>query len=100
MDTSMKRLEPESIGDVLRQALQQQGLTDRLHEAKAVAAWPGVVGEHIAAYCGRPYVNNGLMTIYVRSASLRQELTMSRSILIKLLNEAAGHEAIKEIRFK
>lgn len=37
----MKRLEPESIGDVLRQALQQQGLTDRLHEAKAVAAWPG-----------------------------------------------------------
>lgn len=96
----MQRLEPESIGDVLRQVLQQQGLTDRLYEAKAVAAWPGVVGEKIAAYCGRPYVNNGLMTIYVRSASLRQELTMSRTILIRLLNEAAGHEAIKEIRFK
>jgi len=96
----MKRLEPESVGDVLRQALQQQGMTDRLYEAKAVAAWPEVVGENIAACCGRPYVNKGLMTVYVRSASLRQELTMSRSILIRLLNEAAAHEAIKEIRFK
>lgn len=84
----------------MRQALQQQGLTERLHEARAVAAWPEVVGEKIAACCGRPYVNNGIMTVYVRSASLRQELTMSRSILMRLLNEAAAHEAIKEIRFK
>lgn len=96
----MKRLEPESIGDVLRQTLQQQGMTERLYEAKAVAAWPVVVGEKIASYCGRPYVNNGLMTVYVRSAPLRQELSMSRSILMRLLNEAAGHDSIKEIRFK
>lgn len=96
----MKRLEPESIGDVLRHTLQQQGMTDRLHEAKAVAAWPSVVGEKIASFCGRPYVCNGLMTVYVRSAPLRQELTMSKSILMRLLNEAAGHEAVKEMRFK
>lgn len=96
----MKRLEPESVGDVLRQALHQEGMTERLYEAKAVAAWPAIVGENIAAFCGKPMVVNGLMTVYVRSAALRQELTMTRSILIRLINESLGRDVITDIRFK
>lgn len=96
----MKRVEPESIGDVLRQTLQQQGMTGRLYEAKAVALWPSVVGEHIAAMCGRPVIYNGLMTLYVRSASLRQELNMSRTQLKRLINETLGREVVSDIRFK
>lgn len=96
----MKRVAPELIGDVLRQVLHQQGMTERLYEAKAAAAWPSVVGPHLAAQCGKPVVFNGLMTVYVRSAALRQELHMSRSVLMRLLNEAVGHDAIRELRFK
>lgn len=96
----MKRLEPESIGDVLRQTLQQQGMTDRLYEAKAIAIWPQIVGKQIADYCGKPVVFNGLMTVYVRSAALRQELTMMRSALIRLINEQLERDVIHEIRFK
>ena len=62
----MKRLEPESIGDVLRQTLQEQGMTERLYETRAVSLWPSVIGEDIASMTGRPVVNNGLMTVYVR----------------------------------
>ncbi len=96
----MKRLEPESLGDVLRQTLQQQGLTERLYEAKAVALWPQIVGEGLANLCGKPIVNQGLMTVYVRSAPLRQELTMSRSTLIRHINDTLGRPVINEIRFK
>lgn len=96
----MKRLEPESIGDVLRHTLRQQGMTDRLYEAKAVALWPSIIGEAMANLCGKPMVNQGLMTVFVRSAPLRQELTMSRSSLIKLINDALGRQVINEIRFK
>ncbi len=96
----MKRVEPESIGDVLRQTLQQQGMTGRLYEAKAVSLWPTVVGEHIASLCGRPVMNNGLMTIYVRSASLRQELNMSRTQLMRLINETLEREVVRDMRFK
>lgn len=96
----MKRVEPESIGDVLRQTLQEQGMTGRLYETKAIAAWPSVVGGDIAAMCGRPMVYKGLMTIYVRSAALRQELNMCRSQLMRLINEAVGREVVTDIRFK
>jgi len=96
----MKRVEPEAVGDVLRQTLQQQGMTGRLYEARAVSLWPSVVGEHIASMCGRPVMNNGLMTLYVRSAPLRQELSMSRTQLMHLINETLGREVVREIRFK
>ena len=96
----MKRLVPESVGDVMRQALQEQGLQGRLYETKAVALWPSVVGEDIAALTGRPAVFNGIMTVYVRSAPLRQELNMSRSSLMRIINETLGREVITDIRFR
>ncbi len=96
----MKRLEPESIGDVLRQTLQEQGMTDRLYEAKAIASWPGIVGSEIAALTSRPMVFKGVMTVHVRTAPLRQELNMSRSLLLRIINETVGREVITDLRFK
>ncbi len=96
----MKRLDPETVGDVLRQALSDQGLTDRLYETRAIALWPAIVGEDIAAMTGRPVVYRGLMTVYVRNASLRNELNMSRSTLCRLINEALGRQTLTELRFR
>lgn len=88
------------MGDVLRQTLQEQGMTGRLYETRAVALWPAVVGEDLAAQCGRPYVSDGVMTVHVRNASLRQELNMSRSTLRRLINEALRRDTIREIYFR
>ena len=96
----MKRIEPESIGDVLRQTLQAEGLTERLYETKAVALWPQIVGQEIASQTARPYVNKGVMTVHVRSAVLRQELNMSRSQLLDIINETLGRETITQLFFR
>ena len=96
----MERQEPKSIGDVLRQTLQEQGLTDRLYETRAIALWPSVAGEEIAAQSSRPYVDKGVMTIHVRNASLRQELNMSRSSILRIINEMLGRDTIKELYFR
>lgn len=96
----MKRLEPESIGDVLRRAIEQQGMSERLYETRAASLWPSAVGADIASQTSKASVWQGVMTVYVRNASLRHDLHMGRSSLIKLINEALGREIIKEIRFK
>lgn len=96
----MKRVEPESVGDVLRQALSDNGLNDRLYETRAINIWPVIVGEQIASMTGRPVVFKGLMTVYVRNASLRQELNMSRSMLMRHINQALGRETITDLRFR
>lgn len=96
----MRRIEPESVGDVLRQTLQEQGMTDRLYETKAEALWSRVVGEELAAQTSRPSVYKGKMTVYVRNASLRHELNMSRSKIVSIINEMLGREVIKELFFR
>lgn len=88
-----------SIGDVLRKALAENHLTGHLEELKAVEMWPAVVGEHIASQTMSPYVRKGIMTVRVADATLRHELSMSRSLIIRELNRLAGSEAIKELRF-
>lgn len=96
----MKRQDPESVGDVLRQALQEQGMTDRLYETKAIGLWRPTVGDEIADLTSRPSVYNGIMTVHVRVAPLRHELNMSREVLRRIINDALGREVIREIYFK
>lgn len=96
----MKKTEPESIGDVLRMTLQEVNLTDTLYEGRAADLWPRLMGSSIARRTSRPWVSLGLMIIYVDSASLRQELHMNRSRIIRMINDQLGREVIKEIKFK
>lgn len=95
----MKRTESQSIGDILRLALQENCMNSRLDECKAVQLWSLVIGESIASQCRRPFVREGVMTVGVPNAPLRQELSMNRSRLKSAINREIGRETITEIRF-
>lgn len=95
----MKRYQAESIGDILRQALEDGSNSRRYAEITAINSWPGVVGATLAAKTLRPVVKNGVMTIKVPSATLRQELNMMRTALTEAVNNEVGKPAITEIKF-
>lgn len=95
----MKRIEPEQIGDVLREVFRRGCMQDRLDECQASDLWPSVVGENIAQKCRKPWVEKGVMSVRVADAALRHELTMTRSLQIEAINKRLGKEIIKEIRF-
>lgn len=94
----MRRCDPQSIGEILRLAIEHYSLGTSLAETRAVASWPEIVGPDVAAACSRPSVNNGVMTVSVQGASLRQELSMTRSHLVRRLNDSAGKKVITELR--
>lgn len=95
----MERKEAQSIGDVLRLAFQDNCMQDRLDERRAVAVWRSVVGGELAAQCMTPTVRDGVMSVGVRNASLRHELSMSRSSLARAINAQLGRTVIEDIRF-
>lgn len=95
----MKRVEAEQLGDVLRRAIEEDNLTQRLQETRAVSLWPAIVGRDLAARTARPEVKKGVMYIGVPNAALRSELTMTRSRIVKIMNNALHQEVIKDIRF-
>lgn len=95
----MERKDSQSIGDILRLAFQDNCFQDRLDERKAIDLWAAVVGQALASQCARPHVAAGVMTVGVRNAALRHELTMSRSMLAHEINRQLGKNVISDIRF-
>lgn len=96
----MERKEAQSIGDLLRQAIEENQNAFRYDEINAINAWPKIVGKGIASRTLRPFLKEGLMTIRVAEAPLRQELNMMRSTLARAINAEVGKEIVKEIRFR
>jgi hypothetical protein len=58
------------------------------------------VGDGINRYTIKRYVNNGVMTVHLSSASLANELMLNRDRIIVRINEALGRDIIHEIIFK
>lgn len=96
----MKRTEARNIGEIINDLLRQENLDVALDEHRASALWPQIVGDGINRYTIRRYVNNGVMTVHLSSASLANELMLNRAGIIQRINEALGREIIREIIFK
>lgn len=95
----MERKIPQSVGDVLRNLLDETSLQGRMDELKAADLWPSVVGSQIASQCRKPVVRNGIMSIGIPNASLRNELHFNRSRMIAIINDMIGKKIIQEIKF-
>lgn len=95
----MERKDPELLSDILRNAIEETMTHRRFDEITAIQLWPSVIGRELAEKSPRPVVKNGVMTIRIFSAPLRQELNMRRSSLAAALNKAVGKDVIKEIKF-
>ena len=96
----MKRTEAKNIGEIINDLLKQENLDVALDEHRASALWPQIVGDGINRYTIRRYVKDGVMTVYMSSAELANELMLNRATLIQRINEALGREIIHEIIFK
>ena len=73
----MKRSEAQSVGEIIKEALEREHLS-------------AAVDEHIA---------NGILTVRLSAAPLKAELMMHKPQLIASLNKAIGSEAVKDINF-
>lgn len=95
----MKRYEAESIGNLLRQAIEDSLTAPKLDEISAVKAWPLVIGAELATKTRKPFIRNGVMSIGVPSAPLRQELNMMRGTIARAINTHVGKDVVKELKF-
>jgi predicted nucleic acid-binding Zn ribbon protein len=96
----MKRRESEQIGDMIRKFFRQEGLETPLNEYRLVEAWKDVVGKGIASYTQQLYIKNQILYVHLTSPVLRQELMMTRDILVRRLNEHVKAQVITNIIFR
>lgn len=95
----MQRIDYQSVGDVLRAALNESRMGSVLDSYKAIGAWEVVVGPYIAGRTMRPTVTGSTMWVRTPHAALRHELQMKRTALLRSINDMVGRQVITDIRF-
>ena len=96
----MKRNNTESIGNLIRQFMRQEGLESPLNEYRLIQGWKEVLGPGIASYTNNLFIRNQTLYVHLTSSVLRQELMMTREQIIKNLNQHVGAQVIVNIIFQ
>jgi predicted nucleic acid-binding Zn ribbon protein len=68
-----------------------------MDEVKAINSWSKVVGPFIASHTIDLSIKNHVLFVCVDSDALRNELSYSKSLLLKNLNEIVGRDILSEI---
>ena len=92
--------DPQPLGSVLAELVDRYGYRERLDAARAVEAWPTVVGESVAAVTEQVWMRHGTLHVKVRSAAWRHQLQFQRAAWRDRLNEHLGSEVVDDVAFR
>jgi hypothetical protein len=62
--------------------------------------WRKTFGDVISSYTTRVSYNKEILTVYISSAPLREEISMHRESVIKKLNDNLQYRKVKELRIR
>lgn len=94
----MKRKQAVTLGEVLRDFMDNYGMTRKMKELDLIDHYEELVGVSIAAYTRQKFIRSGILHIDLYSSAARNEIMMNKKIIILHFNEKAGEELIKDIR--
>ena len=88
-----------TIGELINEFYALHKGPDYVDELKAIKAWPKVVGTFIATHTIDLSIRNRVLFVRVDSDALRNELSYSKSLLVKNLNMEAGKDVLDDVVF-
>lgn len=87
----------QPLSDLIKAFYTKHKGPEYVDEVKIIQSWPKVVGPFIAKHTIDLNIRNKVLFVRVDSDSLRNELSFSKTLLLKNLNEVVGKEMITEI---
>lgn len=95
----MRKSNAESIGVLLHRYLREEGLETPLNQHRLINAWADVMGQGIMHYTGERFIKGQTLYVQIRSSVLKQDLMMSRAMIVRRLNEHVQAQVITDIQF-
>lgn len=86
-----------SIGDALRQFLNQSRLKGSVQAMQIEDVWEQIMGKTIARYTDKIRIHGSTLYVSTTVAPLKQELAFQKEKIIQRVNEALGERVIKEV---
>lgn len=88
------------IKQVINELLNAYKLNGKIDELKIWNNWPEIVGTVIAKNTSKMQLKGGILTLYVESAPLKNELMFHRSVILQKINSFFEKQIVKEIHIK
>ena len=92
--------DPQPLGAVLSELVERFGYRERLDAARAVEAWPAVVGAAVAGVTEQVWMRHGVLHVKIRSAAWRHQLQFQREAWRDRMNEHLGGSVVDEVVFR
>ena len=80
--------------------LKAYRLDDKLAERRLIQSWETVMGKMISNHTKDIFIKNKQLFIILDSSVLRNELSMGKTKIVAMMNEAVGSEVITDIVLK
>ncbi len=90
----------ESLEQVIDRLLAAYGLEEGYHAAAIVTYWEKIMGPAIAKRTTEIKLEKGKLTIFIESASLRQELSFAKDKIAEKINKELGKRMVKTVELR
>jgi predicted nucleic acid-binding Zn ribbon protein len=84
------------MADAIQSWMKKNHLEDKFAESDITLSWPFIAGPMIAKHTRRIRIENKILKIEVDNAPLREQLNLSKTRILKLVNEKAGRQLVIE----
>jgi len=88
------------IRQVINALRQDKKFKKGLQKAQIKQLWKKLMSDTIDNYTSNITFKNGILTVYLTSSALREELNRKKKKITDLLNRELGSEEIKKVTFK
>lgn len=88
-----------TLQSAIAEMLNTYNLKRKYDSANVVASWERLMGKTIASRTGKIFVKKNVLFVEIKSASLKQELNMSKSKIFDILKKEFGEGVVEEIIF-
>ncbi len=97
----MKRKSNENpVSELIDLWLRQYGLNGKYKEFRMLQSWNQLMGPMIAKHTKDVRIYQEILYVELDSASIRSELSYSKSRIVENLNTEAGEVLIKDVVFR
>jgi hypothetical protein len=89
--------EEQSVGDVLKQFMQENRLQTGMDKIDVREAWKNLMGNGVNNYTREIMLKGTTLYVELTSAVLREELSYGKAKIVKMLNEELKREVVKDV---
>ncbi|MFD2601027.1 MULTISPECIES: DUF721 domain-containing protein [Flavobacterium] len=89
--------EEQSVGDVLKQFMQENKLQTGMDKIDVRDAWKNLMGNGVNNYTRDIMLKGTTLYVELTSAVLREELSYGKAKIVKMINEELKREVVKDV---